>query len=202
MKEIELYHRSGLQEAFAAGVTHGSGYLNEAVHSPNYFEWIGQNKKRLSIPMDKKCFIHAVTQSQIMKNEGLRMITTSILETVISSVYNVTIDELRNSTRQIGRIMQARRAVYYMSYFHIHLTLKEIGEKWGGKGHATALNGARRLAGYASFPGRDLDKLKEVYSGLYMRGYNIFHYVQKNDVESKSGVYRKIVQPVEIDING
>jgi len=200
MKEIELYHTAALQQAFEAGEKRGSGYLNEAIYAPNYFEWIGQNKKRLAISIDHQYFIEATTATQIVRKEGSKMVTMNIIETIVSSVYGVTIDELRNSNSHIGRIMQARRAVYYMAYFHIHTSLEKIGERWGQKDHSTALCGAKRLAGYASSPGRDLNKLKEVYRRLYIRGYNVRHFVQDDDVASRAGVNRITIQPVKIEL--
>lgn len=206
---------SNMQEAFEAGEKRGSAYLNEAVHAPNFFEfmrprrtaspgsfssWIARNEKKLSSTVDKGQFELLATEKAIEAKNGKKLISMDAIEYAVRFVMNHPIDELRYNRRRSDFAKIPRFFAWYLAYQHCHNTLAEMGARWGEKHYATVLHGARCVERDANLYADDMNTLTLMYRYLHKRGYDITHFVQDENVPSRSGNNRSIVKRVKIEI--
>jgi len=213
-QKAALADPSNLREVFEAGEKKGSGFLNEAINAPNFSEfmnsrrmsspgsfssWLSQNENRLGTPIDREQYEIAATEKSIEIQSGKKLITLDAIEEVIKHILMVSIDELRYNRRRYDIIKKPRYFAYYLAYHHCHATLREIGERWGGKNHATVLHGASCTYSDASLYDEDRVTLKLLYRNLAKADYNIEHFVQDDDMPNRSGCNRTKVKRVNLE---
>jgi hypothetical protein len=200
------------REVFEAGQKKGSSFLNEGSQAPNFIEfmrprraespgsfsnWFNANDKNLGTTLDQDQFEIAATEKLMEMMDNKKLIDFDAIEEVIKHVFKMPIDELRYNRRRFGHIKRPRFFAYYLAYHHCHNSLKDIGERWGNKNHATVLHGAACAASDAELYPEEKRTLRLLYRRLLRKGYNIDHFVQDDNMPSRSGNNRTKVSRVK-----
>lgn len=206
---------SNMQDVFEAGEKRGSGWLNEASNAPNFFEfmvprrekspgsfnyWYGQSEKELSITLDEERFELAAAEIKMEMEVGKKLITMEAIENAIRIVFNTTIDDLRYLNKRTNAITKPRFFAYYIGYHHLIQNLADMGDRWGGRHHATVMHGAGVTYQEASQYSEEKDKLILLYRNMARNGYNINYFVQDDKVPSKGGHNRTVIKRVNLNL--
>jgi hypothetical protein len=200
------------REVFEAGQKKGSSFLNEGSQAPNFIEfmrprraespgsfsnWFNANDKNLGTTLDRDQFEIAATEKLMEMMDNKKLIDFDAIEEVIKHVFKMPIDELRYNRRRFGHIKRPRFFAYYLAYHHCHNSLKDIGERWGNKNHATVLHGAACAASDAELYPEEKLTLRLLYRRLLRKGYNIDHFVQDDNMPNRCGNNRTKVKRVK-----
>ncbi len=93
------------------------------------------------------CKITVELAKELLKNmirEEPEVITVERIQKAVSSYFGVSISDLRSSKRKKG-ITLPRQIAMYLAREHTDLSLVEIGEKFGGRNHATVTHSINKV---------------------------------------------------------
>lgn len=200
------------REMFEAGEKKGSAFLNESVNAPGFSElmaerridspgsfdsWIRKKEPILAVPVKGDEFEMIAMEAKLRKQNKQKVITPEAIEEAIRVVFNITIDDLRYNPRRLSHIKTPRFFAWYLAYHHCKDTLKEMGARWGGRDHATALHGAKKTYENCSLYPRDKNLLRLVYRSLRKKGYGMHYIFDDEDfTNSRPGSDRKAVDRI------
>ncbi|MBR1535862.1 MAG: chromosomal replication initiator protein DnaA [Treponema sp.] len=74
-----------------------------------------------------------------INSSGLSIITLETIQKVVSDFYNISIDDLKSSSRK-KTVAVPRHIAIYLSRVLTEYSLSEIGEEFGGRDHSTVLS--------------------------------------------------------------
>ena len=203
------------RSAFSAGEKYGNRWLDHASKAPDFLKyiaarkykdpisfnsWFNMNRNRLSTDVDRDQYELVATEKGIEMKTGKKLITTDAIEEVIRDVFNMPIDELRYNSRRLGHIKRPRFFASYLAYHHCHNSLSDIGYLWGRKHYSTVLHGAKCVYRDTMIYNDDKQTLILLYRALAKNDYDITHFVQDDDMPSRSGCNRTVVKRVNIEI--
>ena len=189
-----------LKAIFDAGEKKGAAWLNEAVNARSFMEIMAErrsespgdfdsfmnvNEKRLCIPIIQGMFNDEIDDMDIVFVKGTKEITLDAIEQAVSEAFKIQKETLQNNRRRLKEIKTPRYFCYYLAYFHVRDGLKEIGQKWGKKHHATVIHGAQQISNDASLYSSDRDLLTDAYVWLIKNGYNTDNIWQDSEKRRK-----------------
>lgn len=204
-----LANSSNWRDMFEAGEKKGSAWLNEAVNAPGFHEimagrrenspgsfnsWFRKQVAMLGITVNKDKFELIAMETRIEIEKGTKMITLDAIEEAVRHVFNISIDDLRYNPRRKDWIKTPRFYAWYLAYHHCKETLGEMGQRWGGRIHATALHGAKTVYQNCSLYSEDKTKLRLLYKHLEREGYGMHFIFDYEDYTlSRTGADRNVV---------
>jgi hypothetical protein len=203
------------REIFDAGERRGSGWLNEAANAPGFMEfmaahrqnplgsfpvWFGRREKDLAIVVDKAQHELIATEKKIEISRGKKLITLAAIERAVRYAFHISLEDLRYNPTRASFVKRPRFYAWYLAYHHCHNHLTEIGKRWGSRDHATAIHGAKTVFNNATNYSADRLQLTMLYKKLAEDGYDIFHFVQDDDMPSRSGNKRSVVKRVKLNL--
>ncbi len=212
-REAALADPGNLKEFFDAGEKKGAAWLNESVNAPGFIEfmgsrrksspgsfnsWFGRKEKELSVALDKSKHELIIAETEIESN-GKKMITLDAVADGIRHEFGITLDDLRFNKSRVSRIKTPRAYAFYISYFHVRHSLKDIGLFFAGKDHATVMHGASSVANDASVYLFNRQRLLSIYEYFRVKNYDI-KYVQEDSRFSNSGALRLSIKPVNLNL--
>jgi len=74
-----------------------------------------------------------------INSSGLSIITLETIQKAVSDFYNISIDDLKSSSRK-KTVAVPRHIAIYLSRVLTEYSLSEIGEEFGGRDHSTVLS--------------------------------------------------------------
>lgn len=176
-----------MKTMFDAGQKKGAAWLNEAIHaktfmeimserrvdSPGDFEsFMNHNERRLCIPVIQGMFHDEEDGMDVIFVKGNKEVTLDAIEKAVAAALHTKIDTLQHNRRRLRHIKTPRYFCYYLGYFHSREDLKSIGERWGGKHHATVIHGAQQVSNNIKLYSDDRERLIDAYVWLIKNGFN------------------------------
>jgi len=96
---------------------------------------------------------------------ALRQLTAEHIETSVASVYDVTLAEMRSSSRQ-RRIAEPRQVAMYLEKTLLDLPYTQIGYRFGGRDHSTVIHSIEKITAALEADAKLQAKVAEVQAKL------------------------------------
>lgn len=84
-------------------------------------------------------YIHT-TNEFLRCNEINRILDVTYIKKIVAGFYEIDVNELEEKTRR-REIVSPRHVAMYLSLKYTTLSLKKVGESFGGRDHATVIHG-------------------------------------------------------------
>lgn len=118
------------------------------------------NKREIDLNLAKEVLRNFISETR-------KEITIEFIEKLVAEFYNIALEKLKDKTRK-RNVVVARQTGMYLAKNYTDLTLKSIGNYFGGRDHSTVLYSINTVENLMGVDQRYLDEIQEIEKKLEM----------------------------------
>jgi len=118
------------------------------------------NKREIDLNLAKEVLRNFISEAR-------KEITIEFIEKLVAEFYSIEVEKLKDKTRK-RNVVVARQTGMYLAKNYTNLTLKSIGNYFGGRDHSTVLYSINTVENLMGVDQRYLDEIQEIEKKLEM----------------------------------
>lgn len=196
METTKLYKEEDLKSAFDAGVR--SGKTNHEIYKVGVHEdfdsWNLANRHIIGTKL-RTDWLKQHTQNVYSKEvRRMKHLTVFSALSAVSQYTGIEKKKIVSDKLHIGKtprdahIVQARSLLFYLCYYHVPLSVSEIGRKIASKHHGTVIAHVKRWTYYVQTEKYARKIISDLYTILRGRGFNMDYYSKQLDAWDLSSI--------------